>query len=280
MGERGGTYSERLVTRELRGQLGPKDSIVTSLRFSDPRHGDVEADVVLLLADAGVAVVEIKGGTVEYRDGEWTTTRPGYSRRTHPIEQARRAKHALRRYLDRQPEWSHGLIHAEWFVVLPQTPVDGDFGPEGLQSRLIGAGQMPGAVEQMRRVLTDGLGASPALPAEWADETLSLLLRRRVPEEKTSQRKKWVMLSGAAAAILLAGAGIAFSLLGRTTPPDPARSGTAACSANYEPCVPEGPDLDCPEIGFRVEVVGTDVYGLDRDRDGIACETMGSPTSR
>lgn len=37
-------------------------------------------------------------------------------------------------------------------------------------------------------------------------------------------------------------------------------------------CLPIGRDVDCPDIGGSVSVVGPDVYRLDRDRDGIGCE--------
>lgn len=44
------------------------------------------------------------------------------------------------------------------------------------------------------------------------------------------------------------------------------------CNPNYSPCIPNGGDLDCPDIGFTVKVIGSDVYRLDRDKDGYGCE--------
>jgi hypothetical protein len=57
----------------------------------------------------------------------------------------------------------------------------------------------------------------------------------------------------------------------------PAGSG---CDPNYDPCVPIASDVDCaggsgndPEyVDGPVRVTGRDVYGLDRDGDGIACD--------
>jgi hypothetical protein len=47
----------------------------------------------------------------------------------------------------------------------------------------------------------------------------------------------------------------------------------AECNPNYFPCVPDDyADLDCNEVDWRVDVIGTDVYNLDRDGDGIGCE--------
>jgi hypothetical protein len=46
------------------------------------------------------------------------------------------------------------------------------------------------------------------------------------------------------------------------------------CDPNYTDCVPDtGYDVDCDEVGGPVEVIGTDVDGLDADGDGIGCES-------
>jgi endonuclease YncB( thermonuclease family) len=50
------------------------------------------------------------------------------------------------------------------------------------------------------------------------------------------------------------------------------------CDPNYQGCVPVfPPDLDCPDIKqlnmAPVRVIGTDVHRLDRDGDGVGCES-------
>jgi endonuclease YncB( thermonuclease family) len=48
------------------------------------------------------------------------------------------------------------------------------------------------------------------------------------------------------------------------------------CNPNYTPCVPNSSsDLDCADIGHSVQVIGSDPYGLDREGDGIGCESYG-----
>lgn len=48
------------------------------------------------------------------------------------------------------------------------------------------------------------------------------------------------------------------------------------CDPNYVPCIPAyPPDLNCPDIGFPVQVIGADPHGLDRDGDGWGCESYG-----
>jgi hypothetical protein len=61
----------------------------------------------------------------------------------------------------------------------------------------------------------------------------------------------------------------------------PARAATGGCNSNYSPCVPDDPkDVDCrggsgngpSYVAGPVRVTGSDVYGLDRDGDGVGCE--------
>lgn len=46
-------------------------------------------------------------------------------------------------------------------------------------------------------------------------------------------------------------------------------------SGSDEPWNSPGPDLDCPDIGRRVFITGPDYHGLDRDGDGVGCESYG-----
>jgi hypothetical protein len=57
-------------------------------------------------------------------------------------------------------------------------------------------------------------------------------------------------------------------------------AGKLSCDPNYSPCVPIASDVDCAGgsgngpayVSGPVRVVGTDIYGLDRDGDGIGCQ--------
>ena len=66
---------------------------------------------------------------------------------------------------------------------------------------------------------------------------------------------------------------------GPTDPPPPPPS--SECDTNYaDACVPVASDVDCAGGGGNgpayfdgiARVVGTDIYQLDRDGDGLACE--------
>jgi resuscitation-promoting factor RpfB len=52
------------------------------------------------------------------------------------------------------------------------------------------------------------------------------------------------------------------------------------CDSNYSPCVPIASDVDCAGwsgdgpiyVKGPIRVIGKDIYRLDHDKDGIACE--------
>ncbi|PPK65310.1 hypothetical protein V5P93_003748 [Actinokineospora auranticolor] len=68
----------------------------------------------------------------------------------------------------------------------------------------------------------------------------------------------------------------------RPPAPKPVTTTTAAstCNPNYSGCVPIASDVDCAGgsgngpayVSGPIRVIGSDVYGLDNDKDGIACE--------
>lgn len=340
------TESERKVWEALRESLQDGEVLIHGLRFSDGQAGDVEIDLMLLSPQRGVAVIEVKGGHVSYQDGQWTTRNgSGGVRRIHPTDQARRAKHSLRRYLDRQPEWDLGLIRSQWFLAMPHTQVDGDMGPDGRREQLIGEADLP----RVREIIDSGLQSVPreaaVPPVPWVDQAVGLLMH--APEASVSSQRfdASVAASGrhvpaglfvalaliASAALstgltlafgwwgaLVAGAVVVVALLGlmkvlsasRTpdlkillgtgilaalfaavaillpmasddepavVPQLPAARTVALggeCSEAYTPCVRVADDRDCADIGFKVTRIGySDPYGLDRDGDGVGCES-------
>jgi hypothetical protein len=61
----------------------------------------------------------------------------------------------------------------------------------------------------------------------------------------------------------------------------PAGAKAASCDPNYEPCVPIASDVDCAGgsgngpayVQGPVRVIGVDIYDLDRDGNGVGCES-------
>lgn len=322
--------AEHAVGQALKSQLLPGEVLLESVRFSDPRHGDVEVDFLVLFPDAGVAVIEVKGGTVSFADGQWLTRNKDRSRRIDPIRQARGAKHALRRYLDRQEEWHHGLVRSEWFIAMPDTVVVADMGPEARRELLLGADDIDDLRTRLRLVLMSSLNRDQVPPEGWVDDAVSLLLRgdqsstgcevRGVDHLEPGQGRGigWIaaslmlIVSGALSlganvvggwrglvvlatalcaggylarrsrvladllvnrrAALATSVGLALGLVLAIGIYGPAVS-EGDCHPGYLPCIPVAENVDCTDIRVVVRVVGNDDYGLDRDGDGVGCET-------
>jgi hypothetical protein len=59
------------------------------------------------------------------------------------------------------------------------------------------------------------------------------------------------------------------------------KAASNGCDPNYRPCVPIASDVDCAGgsgngpayVDGPVTVVGSDIYDLDRDGDGVACDS-------
>ncbi len=122
------TATESEVWEVLRTTLGPDDVLMANLRLSDEVK-DHEADIVAIIAGAGVVVVEVKGGSVGVVDGQWRQS--GNDTRTFdPVDQARTTKYAIRRYVEGDPRWrssSRQRIRWAHSVALPNTEVHDDF---------------------------------------------------------------------------------------------------------------------------------------------------------
>ena len=67
---------------------------------------------------------------------------------------------------------------------------------------------------------------------------------------------------------------------GNSRNPNEGETVVPQCDPNYSDCVPIASDVDCAGgkgngpayVKGPVRVIGKDIYGLDKDRDGIGCE--------
>ena len=138
------TASERQVWQLLREQLGDDDALICGQRVSS-RGKDHEIDIAVVLAGAGIVVVEVKGSTVRCEDGQWWIERRGREEVIHPVTQAREAQYALREWVDLDPRWgSRGHVRWAHAVVLPYTEVDDGFAmPDAQRWQVAGRDDLP-----------------------------------------------------------------------------------------------------------------------------------------
>jgi hypothetical protein len=118
--------AEKLFVDALRDNLPDGAVLICGQRFTD-RKEDREADVIVGWPGLGIAVVEVKGGSVYLADGEWHQVGGGLDKVIHPVDQARTCRYLLRDYLDKHPRWTAGTPRLTHLVALPTTPLPPDF---------------------------------------------------------------------------------------------------------------------------------------------------------
>jgi len=165
--------SERVVVQALRAQLPDDAVILHGVRITDDEHGDVEIDVIVLLPDLGAAVIEVKGGYVQYRGGRFIQT-GAQEREIDPVHQARKGLWSLQRYLERQPDWSRGPVRGAWLVAFPYTSVQSPMGPQAPREAIIGQGDLGNAAGIAARHLGQAHESRPTADG-WVDAALVAL---------------------------------------------------------------------------------------------------------
>lgn len=118
---------ERRVFEALRDQLPDEWSVFhsASVIYRDHAEGarDDEGDFVLCHPDRGIVCLEVKGGGLECRFGEWFRRSGGEPERMRdPFSQALDHKHALKRKIAEVEGWKDRrlfLIHALAFPDIP-----------------------------------------------------------------------------------------------------------------------------------------------------------------
>ncbi|MGY1709092.1 NERD domain-containing protein [Geodermatophilus sp. SYSU D00758] len=126
-----GSAAEQLLVQILQEQLPDNAVIFCNLPFSDGGE-DREADVVVAWPGVGLAVVEVKGGSVSLQRGEWRQVGDGIDRVIRPVDQAVACKYLLCDYLADHPRWTAGRPRTAHLVALPATTLPADFRAPGL----------------------------------------------------------------------------------------------------------------------------------------------------
>src|ERR1700709_29112 len=91
-------HAERAVFEALRDQLPDECALFHSVGLLEDSQ-EHEADLVVAWPGVGVAVIEVKGGHVTRRDGQWLQESAGRQHEIqNPVTQAQDCRHILTRY--------------------------------------------------------------------------------------------------------------------------------------------------------------------------------------
>jgi hypothetical protein len=151
--------------RALSKQLPKGWTAWHSLRLRADRTWEGEGDFVLAIPDRGVLVMEVKGGAIEARDGQWTQN--GRRMDRAPREQAHRFGKLLRAKLAEAVGAAPYIAIATAF---PETPFSRAPGQGDLEGAVIGQQDLRYLAEALVSVVEavfprNGDGASPARDA-------------------------------------------------------------------------------------------------------------------
>ncbi|MGY1810153.1 NERD domain-containing protein [Blastococcus sp. SYSU D00669] len=178
-----GSRSEELFVRTLQEQL-PDDAVLfCNLRFSDGSQ-DREADVVVGWPGVGIAVVEVKGGSVWLDRGGWRQAWDGGERVIHPVDQAVACKYLLCEYLADHPRWTAGRPRTAHLVALPATTLPDAFVAPGLARWMaLDTSDVPHAAARIRAAL-ERVRDEPEPPlAEDIEELADCLAGTAIPQQ-------------------------------------------------------------------------------------------------
>ena len=153
--------AEKVAFHALASKLRDVDVLLANVRFTG-LDGDWEVDLVVGMPDAGFAAIEVKGGNVWRADGTWWQQTPKGRRAIDLEDQATSGKYLLRRYLERNPHWSHGKPRMIHMVILPDTTLGPEDPSPGLPRQwIIDKDQLPDAAGRIFDLLTGPLKNEP-----------------------------------------------------------------------------------------------------------------------
>jgi hypothetical protein len=175
--------SEQLFVETLREQL-PDDAVLfCNLRFSD-RAEDREADLIVAWPGVGVAVVEVKGGSVSLQRGVWRQVGDGVDREIHPVDQAVACKYLLGGYLGEHPRWTAGRPRMVHLVALPATTLPAAFRAPGLARWMaIDRTDVPHAAARIRSALQQVRDEPDPPTAEDVEDLVDCLAGTAIPQQ-------------------------------------------------------------------------------------------------
>ncbi|SET22075.1 nuclease-related domain-containing protein [Geodermatophilus poikilotrophus] len=175
--------SEQLFARTLQEQL-PDDAVLfCNLRLSD-REQDREADLIIAWPGVGVAVVEVKGGSVSLDRGVGRQVGDGMDHEIHPVDQAVACKYLLGDYLVGHPRWTAGRPRLAHLVALPATTLPAGFRAPGLARWMALDGtDIPHAAPRIRAALQQVRDQPDPPSAEDVEDLVDCLAGTAIPQQ-------------------------------------------------------------------------------------------------
>jgi hypothetical protein len=165
--------SEEAVFQAVIAGLEEDDAVICNLELSTSDRGEVEVDLVVLIANRGCVIVETKGGHVTLQQGQWIQSDKYGSRVVIPGDQARRNMFAVRDYV--RNRWSQGNLKADWLVAIPGNRVPSSTDPQLPSNKIVDRENLRFIVSSMKSNL-DALTSPPPRDSKWVEAAIKHLV--------------------------------------------------------------------------------------------------------
>ena len=180
---RDGFIGEHDVWQRLRGDLPDGTVLLCGVKVPHGPSGR-EIDFLVLWPGVGIAVVEVKGGSVSTdADGTWRSHRHGDTRTIgNPMEQAATVRHELHRFLQ-DKGYRAARARTQHLVVLPHQQLPVGFDPSSCpRAQVVDKGQLDDLVPLLRQLVEGGSGHAPLEP-EAVPALVQLFEQQLLPDE-------------------------------------------------------------------------------------------------
>ncbi|MBW2528457.1 MAG: NERD domain-containing protein [Deltaproteobacteria bacterium] len=158
--------AEKALYRALSSQLPDGWTAWHSLRIRFEGQYEGEGDFVVAIPGRGILVLEVKGGAIEIRDGQWRQN--GKPMKRAPRDQAHRYKNGLMRRLEATCQ--HSIPWVAIACAFPDTPFSVAPTEGGVGEAVLGQQDLPFLKEALQEIAARELEkARPPRGHEWMD---------------------------------------------------------------------------------------------------------------
>lgn len=161
---RDGFIGEHDVWLRLRDGLPDGTVLLCGVKVPQGPSGR-QIDFLVLWPGVGIAVVEVKGGSVSCTDGRWQSHRQGETRDIgNPMEQVETVRHELHRFLV-DGGLTAGRARMQHLLVLPHCALPDGFDPTGFpRAQAVDRGDLANLVPRLCDLVEAGAGHAPLDP--------------------------------------------------------------------------------------------------------------------
>jgi hypothetical protein len=164
--------AEKDVFDAVINDLDDDDVVFCNLELSTHDRGEIEIDLVILMAKHGCIVVETKGGHITFDGQNWIQSDSKGSRTIDPAQQARKNMFAIKDYI--RNRWSQGNLKADWIVAFPGNRIP-DVNDKNLpRARIVDMQDLPKIMSSIKSNL-DSLTAPPPISSKWVESAITHL---------------------------------------------------------------------------------------------------------